>query len=65
MTPKQIKLAKVMLDDPTVTHQEVADASGVSRATLYRTLNKERDPQRLKELEAVKRDRHAKKVAAD
>ena len=59
MTPKQIKLAKVMLDDPTVTHQEVADASGVSRATLYRTLNKEKDPKKLRELERVKRAKQA------
>lgn len=38
MTAKQIKLAKIMLSDPTIVHQEVADACGVSRATLYRTL---------------------------
>ena len=25
MTAKQIKLAKIMLDDPTIVHQEVAD----------------------------------------
>ena len=59
MTPKQIKLAKVMLEDPTVTHQEVADASGVSRATLYRTLNKEKDPKKLRELERLKRAKQA------
>ena len=34
MTPKHIKLALVMMVDQTVTHQEVADASGVSRASV-------------------------------
>ena len=55
MTPKQLKLAKIMLDDPTVTHQEVADASGVSRATLYRTLAREKKEFEGKELAMLKR----------
>ena len=65
MTAKQIKLAKVMLDDPTVTHQEVAEACGVSRATLYRTLNKDREQQEAAEIAKLEKRKKTKPHQAE
>lgn len=50
---QQLKAAKAMLADPTVTMQEVADTLHVSRATIYRALKREGDPARAKELKKV------------
>jgi DNA invertase Pin-like site-specific DNA recombinase len=38
---KQLSMARKMLADPTVTHKDAADALRVSRATLYRALQRE------------------------
>jgi hypothetical protein len=38
MTVKQVCIARKMLTDPEMTIKEVAEAFGVNRATIYRSL---------------------------
>ena len=40
LTPKQVKMAAAMLNDPELTAGQVADQLGVHRATLYRALKR-------------------------
>lgn len=40
LNPKQVKIAKTMLRDPSITKTEVAKHFGVTRATLNSTLSK-------------------------
>lgn len=47
---KMLKAAKAMLGDPTVTMQEVADTLKVSRAAIYRALQRENEAASAKEL---------------
>lgn len=42
LTPDQIRMAHPLMDNPETTTQQVADALHVSRATLYRALNRVR-----------------------
>ncbi|MBW2675102.1 MAG: recombinase family protein [Deltaproteobacteria bacterium] len=63
LNAKHLKAAKAMLGDPTTTMQEVADTLGVSRATVYRALEREKEPTTMKQLKkqakaAGKAERH-------
>jgi DNA invertase Pin-like site-specific DNA recombinase len=53
--PKQIKAAKAMLGDPTVTMAEVAETLGVSRAAIYRAFDREDQAEELKTLRKAAR----------
>lgn len=54
--PKQIKAARAMLADETVTMQEVADTLKVSRAAIYRAFQREGQAEDLKRLRKAARD---------
>ncbi len=42
LKPKQIRLARAMLEDPTTTMDEVAGTLGCAKATIYRAFQRER-----------------------
>lgn len=43
MTPERLYTAKILMQDDSLTVQEVADTIGVSKSALYRALKEERD----------------------
>ena len=43
LSSEQVRLVKAMMADPDITHQEVADHFGVSRVTLYRSIEREKN----------------------
>jgi len=44
LTPEQVRMASVLMADPTLSAKQVAEQLGVHRSTLYRYLKKEREP---------------------
>ena len=61
LSEKQTRMARVMLQDPTTTYDEVAETLHVSRATVYRALKRLEWAERYKQIEA---DKKAKKKPA-
>lgn len=57
---RQVKMAQVMLADPTVTMEDVASSLGVSHSTISRAIARAKDPEKLKELETLAKKRKAK-----
>ena len=55
LNDKQVRMAKVMLQDPTTTMEEVAQTLHVSRATVYRALQRVEYAERFKQIEADKK----------
>lgn len=53
LSDEQVSEAIRMLDDPTITSQEVADHLKVSRATVYREVQMKERKERMKEIKAL------------
>ena len=54
LSDKQVRMAMVMLNDPTTTHDNVAQTLGVSRATIYRAIQRVNWAEESMRIEAAK-----------